>query len=212
MNILPLPVRLWLGRTFFTSFGSCVRISPSRLIKGPTYAGEVEALRLVAEHTSIPVPKVFKVYQRDSGIFIEMEYIRGQNLESIWNTLSDKEKDRFVRELTGQITELRKLKLPTDADPQDAREAGVGSAGMGETMELRLSYEPFGPFKGVEDFHTFVRMNLPLEDTEQSFGTAVYQCHAKRYDVCMTHSDLTLRNMVIDKQGRLTLVDWELAG
>ena len=203
---MPLALRLWLGRLLFKSLGTarCTRISRNRMIKGPTLAAEADALLYVAANTTVRVPKVHYVYARKSGIYIEMEYVKGRNLETIWNTLSAKDKERIMKMLADVVAQLRKLGPETPGM--------VASATGKESKELRLSYAPFGPFESVDEFHAYVRKYLPMEATKETFGEEVFRCHMTKYRVCMTHADLTLRNMIIDKKGRLALIDWEMAG
>ena len=77
---------MWLGKKRFGSnLGpSVVRLSKTRLIKGPCERAELEGLKYVAEHTSIPVPAVHQTYCVDGHLYIEMEYIQGDNLQDLW--------------------------------------------------------------------------------------------------------------------------------
>jgi hypothetical protein len=69
-----LLLRLWIGKKLFGAVGPHgIRISPSRMIKGPCATPELAALKYVAEHTSIPVPKVFNAHYYDDDLYIEME-------------------------------------------------------------------------------------------------------------------------------------------
>jgi hypothetical protein len=83
-----LPLRLWIGKKLFGAdrLGSKgVQISIGRMIKAPCPISELKAMRYVAEHTSIPVPKVFNTYYYDHRLYIEMEYIHGMSLQTAWN-------------------------------------------------------------------------------------------------------------------------------
>jgi aminoglycoside phosphotransferase len=196
--------RLWLGRKVFGFLGpKCIRISLNRIVKGPTLPAEAAALLFVAENTNIRVPKVYHTYDRKDGFYIEMEYIRGQTVEEMWATISMEEKDRIIKDLAACVNQLRQL---------EPKVLGIGSSDMGQTKDLRLSFQPFGPFKNIEDFHAFVRKNLPLENCKEVFGEEVFLCHSSKYSIRMSHSDICLRNLIIDWQGRLAIIDWEFAG
>lgn len=59
-------------------------MSRTRIIKGPCYNAELEALRYVARHTSIPVPKVIATHTYEGDLYIELEYVRGTNVAEAW--------------------------------------------------------------------------------------------------------------------------------
>ncbi|KJR87290.1 uncharacterized protein SPSK_02010 [Sporothrix schenckii 1099-18] len=71
--VLPLSTRLRLGRTYFKSLTpNVVRVSRHRIIKGPYDPRELEALLYVRKHTTILVPRVYRVYHASNGrIYIE---------------------------------------------------------------------------------------------------------------------------------------------
>ena len=130
-----LPLRLWIGKKLFgaNKLGPHgVRVSPSRMIKGPSYMPELEALRYVAEHTSIPVPKVFKTHYYDGWLYIEIEYIRGTSLDIAWNRaeLSQNQKKYITNQVAGYVSQLRKLEPP--------REGIVASTTFGENFDHRI--------------------------------------------------------------------------
>lgn len=66
--VLPLPARLRLGRAYFKSLApNVVQVSAHRIIKGPCYPCELEALLYVRKHTTIPVPRVYRTYPASKG-------------------------------------------------------------------------------------------------------------------------------------------------
>jgi hypothetical protein len=80
------PLRLWIGKKLFAAdkLGPHgVQISSGRIIKGSCHMPELEALRYIAEHTSIPIPKAFTTHYHDDRLYIQMEYIRGMSLEKV---------------------------------------------------------------------------------------------------------------------------------
>lgn len=196
-------VRLWLGRKFYGDFGKCVRVSGSRILKRTTPA-ESDALLYVAHSTTVRVPQVYRTYYYRGDYFVEMEYIKGESLDTAWHKLSFEEKDRVMWDLANDIKQLRELKLPEDG--------GIGSVTMKEMKDLRLSYQPFGPFRDVEDFHRFVRKDMPIEKCREMFGEDVFHCHTQKYRITLSHSDLCLRNVILEHTGKPVLIDWEFAG
>lgn len=154
-----LLLRLWIGKNLFGAVRPHgVRVSPSRMIKGPCTASELAALEYVAEHTSIPVPKVFNSHYYDDGLYIEMEYVRGMSLEAAWyrGHLTQDQKKHIITQVAGYISQLRELKPP--------REGIVASASFNEALDHRVGSHTFGPFTNHEGFRTYLRANVPIED------------------------------------------------
>ena len=206
MHIL-LAMRLWIGRRFFGTLGSIVvRISRGRVIKGPCDPTELEALQYVAEHTTIPIPKVFRTYHDHGRLYIEMEYIPGVDLQAAWlgGLLSQQQKKDIVKMLASYVEQLRSLKPPQDGV--------VGSACLNECLDYRVGPLPFGPFKDHAAFHSFLRRNIPLETCTEVFGETVTRCHSRQYRSCFTHADLCPRNIVVNRGEIVAITDWEFGG
>jgi len=99
------------------------KISPSMLVKYGSHASLIEAktMLFVAEHTSIPVPKLYAAYaygplNRDVDDFgsvydtyIFMEYIEGEDLEKSWDSCNTIEKQQISADLQKYMTELRSI-------------------------------------------------------------------------------------------------------
>ncbi|KAB8209766.1 kinase-like domain-containing protein [Aspergillus parasiticus] len=118
--------RLWLGVKCFDSFAwNVARVSQTRLFKGPCESAELEGLIYVAQHTSIPVPKVHRTYSSDGRLYIEMEYIHGVTLQElrISHSLSPTEKHAIVK--------------------QPPQEGVVASAELGQLDDARVGYRSF---------------------------------------------------------------------
>lgn len=204
---LLLRARLWLGKKRFPSLGlSVVRVSRSRIIKGPCEPSELEAMRYVALRTSIPVPKVHQSYYLKNHFYIEMEFIHGDTLQDLWayNALSPDEKQSLVKQAAAYIEQLRALK--------PAQEGTVASAELGQCLDYRIGYQPFGPFKSNDEFHSFLRGQIPLEDSTQVYGAPVTQCHSGQYRSCFTHADFCPRNAIVRDGAIVAIIDWQFAG
>ncbi|CAG8282562.1 unnamed protein product [Penicillium salamii] len=202
-----LSLRLWIGKKIFGTVGPHgVRVSPSRMVKGPCATPELAALKYVAEHTSIPVPKVFNVHYYDNDIYIEMEYVRGMSLEAAWyrGHLSQEQKNHIITEVAGYISQLRKLEPP--------QEGIVASASFNEALDHRVGSYTFGPFTSHEGFHSYLRANVPIENCKEVIGPEVSTCHSRRYRSCFTHADIAPRNIMVDNGEVSAIVDWQFSG
>jgi hypothetical protein len=69
---------------------------------------EAEAMRFVAEHTTIPVPRVYDVGDNH----LTMEFIEGESLEKSWAKLSPDDQALVVRQLRDYVGQLRAIKSP----------------------------------------------------------------------------------------------------
>lgn len=73
---------------------------------------EVEVMRFVSEHTTIPVPRVYDVGERH----FTMEFMEGETLKKAWeNTLSVEDRALVARQLRDYINQLRVIKSPDGA-------------------------------------------------------------------------------------------------
>ncbi|KAG0159976.1 hypothetical protein PDIDSM_7503 [Penicillium digitatum] len=176
------------------------------MIKGPCTAPELAALKYVAEHTSIPVPKVFNFHHYDNSLYIEMEYVRGMSLEAAWyhGRLTQDQKKDIITQVAGYISQLRGLKPP--------REGIVASASFDEALDHRVGSYPFGPFTSHEGFHTYLRANVPIEDCNEVIGPEVTECHTRHYRSCFTHADVAPGNIIVDNGKVSAIVDWQFGG
>lgn len=210
--VLPLSVRLRLGRKHFRSLApNVVQVSTHRIIKGPCYPCELEALLYVQKHTTIPVPRVHRTYPAPNAngqIYIEMDLVEGVSLADLWikTGLAEDTKIAIMADLHDAVTQLRSLPPPTQQDI-------VASASTKEGLsDGRIGPETFGPFASHDEFHTFLRGGIPIESTQKTYGDAVFRAHSKRYKTHFTHADLVPRNIIV-KNGRVVaIVDWGFAG
>jgi hypothetical protein len=99
------------------------KLSPTMVVKYGTGASVAEAMAMVhvAKHTSIPIPKVYACYRygpidRDLGdygslydTYMFMDFIPGQSLDKVWDTLDDITKTQITNELKEYLKELRSL-------------------------------------------------------------------------------------------------------
>lgn len=72
-------------------------------------------MQYVAKHTTVPVPKVFTIYPyHDARIYIEMEDIRGIDLETagLDGHLSQDQKKHLISETAGYVNQLQSHEPP----------------------------------------------------------------------------------------------------
>ena len=205
-TLFPLSWRLWLGKLLFRPFdGPCTRVSWHRVIKGPCRPSEVEAMQYIALHTNIPIPKVYAVHTWEDRIYIEMAYIKGDNLDDAWRTkgaLTPEQKKVIFADINQYVCILRGLKPPS--------EDLVASAFQNPAYDCRIGFRFFGPMNHRE-FQSLTRQHLRFEDIGL-LGKEVEQINTTRYRTYFTHGDLIPRNIII-RNGRVAaLIDWGFSG
>ncbi|KAK2692927.1 hypothetical protein QWA68_007062 [Fusarium oxysporum] len=77
---------------------------------------EVNNMLYVAKHTTIPVTRVYAIYQRKEDkktiTYILMEYIPGKSLMDLWSDIDPTRKTSIARTLRTYFDQLRQLKHP----------------------------------------------------------------------------------------------------
>lgn len=186
--------------------GAKVRyIGHKQLIKFQCHPTEFEAMEFVRQNTTIPIPKVFGVYNRTDGSQdLVMELVPGKTLNVTWQTLTPEQKTSLVTELAGYLLQLRGLQPP--------KEGFVGSLMLGSGYDHRLGGRRFGPFESIAVFHKFVRRDDSMD--LWAFDKDVTNVHNKSnsYVTKFTHADMSPENIMV-KNGKITgIIDWEFGG
>lgn len=163
-------------------------------------------MEYIRQHTNIPVPKIFRVYKQEGSDSEDVvrKYVGGETLEAAWLKMTKASKEAVVKELAGYIEQMRQL-VP-------AKAGMVCSVSHGTANDNRFGQDRFGPFNNMEDFHTYVRRQDPLDVWKEERD--VVQVHSKptAYASKFTHGDLVPSNIIV-KDGRIAaIVDWETAG
>lgn len=171
-------------------------------------ATEADTLRFIAQHTTIPVPRVQRVFKWGGGTFIQMDFVGGVILDFAWRKWSESTRNRAVEQLRGYISQLRSLQPPSDGI--------VASVTGGPLLDNgRLGDKAFGPFKNHDDFHQALRAGIPLNEfAALTLDVAdIVHAHSREYATKFTHGDLAPRNILVQEDGTVTaIVDWETAG
>ena len=192
-----------------------VQISPTQLVKGPCSDQELEALRYVAQHTSVNLPRVRQVVRRRDGWWIVMDFIPGRRLDEAWPGMSGVEKGIVVEELWAMVGELRALPMPEEL----AGVIAVGSAETGGSVRdgALCTLDAVGPFEDIGAFQEMLRGNGNLAGFDRLFRNSPEEGDGKDrkselYKMVFTHADLCPRNVIRGDDGKLYIIDWEFAG
>jgi serine/threonine protein kinase len=171
-------------------------------------------MKFVAEHTSIPVSKVYCSFVYKDRAFILMERIRGDAIPNAWGKLPEAARQKVYSQLEEMIHELRAL--------EPSPETGVQNCLGGELFDSRITRCPtFGPFKTIQDFHFSLRDGLtPTAGAKHNIEEGEWQDIEKMVAMqdsswpppVFTHGDLNPANIIVRGDKVVGIIDWEFAG
>ncbi|KAH6849600.1 kinase-like domain-containing protein [Chaetomium sp. MPI-CAGE-AT-0009] len=149
---------------------------------------EVEAMRFVSSHTSIPVPRVYAAGEHH----FTMEFIEGETLEQAWgNTLSAEDK-----------TLLRAIKSPNGLICSFGGRPAV-------VARRRFAYRG-GPFTNEAAYNDFLLSDLIVPPKIRDM---IRRQMRTDHEIVLSHGDLHHINiMVRPGVGVVAIIDWEKAG
>ncbi|MCJ1258968.1 hypothetical protein MMC24_006802 [Lignoscripta atroalba] len=203
-----LRLQLKASRKFYKELSSpkVLRLSPHQIVKLDCPLSELKAMQYVREKTTVPIPKILKVFPitgNPDRVDIILKFVPGETLARAWHHLSPEQKRHITTELASYINQLRGLHPP--------KGGMVANTMHGPAYDHRLGSRPFGPFECIADFHTFVRQGAPHNGCGDEKVTLVHGrsgVFATKY----SHADLSPENIIV-KDGRIeAIIDWEFAG
>lgn len=169
-------------------------------------------MRLVKDHTNVPVPGLFNAGFRtlngEEIGQISMEKVEGVTLECAWEGYDDEAKAYMCKEIWHIVERLRRIPKP----PELSHLYQCGADGSPSKDVL------------IEDLQSPPRPLLDDDALRARIYERYYHSHGRLYENTLpsmlprsdisvfTHGDLTPRNIMVD-QGRITgVIDWETAG
>lgn len=195
-----------------------VRIQQRFVIKFGINIHPIEAHNMiyVAKFTTVPVPKVYAIYQRREEqsvvTYIVMQYVAGVTLMNLWGSLDQTRKTAMARTLRTYFDQLRQLNHPgyfgniTGGPPLDDLFLATEGA-----VEVKSSFT-------TEDelIDCIVRI-YSLETGERMTHKTRYYQHVLQTVLrgdgspLFTHNDFQRKNVMVQPDGTLVVIDWEFA-
>ena len=163
-------------------------------------------MRFIAQHTSIPVPKIYCAFNRKGITYIVMQRIRGQMATLAWDTLSEESRGKVLLQLKEMVDEMRAIPAP------DERIANVDGGSLWD-CRLPSNLDRLGPFEDTQAFHSFLRNGVDkappghpeidemISLQKQQWGRPVF-----------THGDLSSLNILLRGDEIVGIIDWETSG
>ncbi|GAO20121.1 hypothetical protein UVI_02061600 [Ustilaginoidea virens] len=216
LNRLFTRIALRTTGRFYARNGPCVPISKHRIVKAGdlVHLTEAATMQFVANHTSIPVPKIYCSFIWNNRAYIVMESIQGEPLSNAWSRLSETARQSIFTQIRDYIDELRRIEPP---GPQ------VQSSVGGSLRDLRIGhgYPRFGPFNSIREFHFWLREGMVdsseahkgiNEEERQEMQKMITMQDKDRPMPVFTHGDLNPTNIIVRGEKIVGFVDWEFSG
>lgn len=193
------------GALIFLPNNLCIKYGPLRNLS------EASAMRFIAQHTSIPVPKVHCAFTRKGCTYIVTEKIKGEMLGIGWVKRSDDSKAKILQQLKGMVDEMRNIPPP----PRQGQRQGVCNVDGGSVWDSRLAGTSMyhGPFESVHDFHRYLRGGLDADLNHYSDVSELIALQDRAWPPpVFTHGDLSSLNILVRGDVIVGIIDWETAG
>ncbi|KAI9747698.1 MAG: hypothetical protein M4579_007411 [Chaenotheca gracillima] len=168
---------------------------------------EAATMRYVAQHTTVPVPRVHHSYQdsTSSKVHIVMDYVSGDTLEEVWPKLQEDEKSRILDQLQDILRQLRSLK---------GSFIGSIDGSFCEDVLFSECADPVGPFESEKAFSA--GMIAALQEKDQNIWvdlvSRMIESTMHGHEIVLTHGDFLPRNILIQGDKVVAILDWEMAG
>ncbi|KAK6855818.1 kinase-like protein [Apiospora arundinis] len=196
-----------------------VRVQQTFVLKFGYNVHPIEAYNMlyVARSTTVPVPKVYAIYQRREKqlmfTYIVMQYVPGETLVDLWGSLDDVRKTAIAKTLRTHFDQLRQLQHPgyfgnIDGGPPLDDMFSMTSVGL-EVVKTSFTTEE-------ELISCILRIYLDMGG-ERTIHKARYYQHvlptALRGDgsPVFTHNDFQRKNVIVQPDGTPVIIDWEFA-
>ncbi|CAI7585941.1 unnamed protein product [Penicillium palitans] len=185
-----------------------VRLSQHLVMKGggSVLPCEAETLNFVASKTGIRAPRVHRAFQVEDEAqyfgtkgYIVMDFIAGQPLDKCWTNLPYDNQRQIAMQIADMIKEMQSVVI-----------SQPGPLGGGPFRGRFFTDYSAGPFKDSAEVQDWFNHKLdickqmnqcPKDIPPFQFGTFV-----------LTHQDISPRNLILDHNGEVWLIDWANAG
>jgi hypothetical protein len=173
-------------------------------------------MNLVRSQTSIPVPRAHRVirhiHPNGAGLIVMDLVKNGRQLHHCWPSLSIWEKLKVISTLRCYLHQLQCIKDSLHSDTP-----GPLTAEPGLCQGLQFGYDVKGPFptKAALEEH-FRKEHYFAEDRASCGYSPAPNCRPLPSSffatLVFTHNDINMRNILLDDDGKIWLIDWGFSG
>ncbi|KAF2171802.1 hypothetical protein M409DRAFT_18035 [Zasmidium cellare ATCC 36951] len=163
-------------------------------------------MNLVRERTAIPVPKIYNCYlvEDTQKWCILMEYAEGDVLQDVWEDIPNEWKQSIISQLKGYMEELRNIKGDF---------IGAVDGTQCEDQFFHQQDDEYGPFDTEAAFHDALADVLRASDQNAFVEMVVgFIKSMPPHNIVLTHSDFAPRNIIVQDDKVVAILDWELTG
>ena len=200
----------------FKGHPGIARISENTIVKhgyGVDLA-EARTLEFIAKKKpSIRVPKVIRTFQKNGKrwgtlkrTYIVMEFMKGTPLSMCWEIMSETRREHICNQVVDAITDLRTIKVQT-LGPIGGKNVWASPCkelfstdGMKAKSSIR-EFEAWYDF-ALDFCKRFGRVPQDVPAFKDSFGSTLV----------MSHLDIATRNIILQEDDTISIIDWEFAG
>ncbi|KAF5635273.1 kinase-like (PK-like) [Fusarium tjaetaba] len=195
------------------------RISKHLVIKGgPGVAkSEAENMKFALETLGLPIPKVHRAFTAETpedpdlpetplveAHFIVMDYIKGSMIDKSWQSLGITAKETVAQQVADVIEKMQSTVL---------NHMPVGP--IGRSQEAKFQGPWFtdygaGPFNTLKELEDWCNHKIDVGIMVKHLKPETQRFEFK--DIVLTHQDLALRNLVLDEDMKVWVIDWGCAG
>lgn len=169
---------------------------------------EAKNMLFAAANTNIPIPKVHRVFnvKKSKGhwgpaCFILMDYVNGDNLADTWDSLDKDTRSSIASQVANFISQMQLVSLERP-----------GPIGNDDTLSRGTWFSDYGagPFQTIQNLEDWCNHKITIC---KHFGRCSPDLPEFKIDkLVLCHLDITPRNLILDKDGVVCLIDWAHAG
>ncbi|KAH9884921.1 kinase-like protein [Cubamyces lactineus] len=203
-----LQLYLWLCRCFRGKRrqGRIVELPFGLLLKVASSEGvpESDIISFVRRHTSIPTPHIVASVDGYGRRFLIMKRVHGHTLERVLHTLDPAQQAKITQQLQSFLSQLRTLKSPHGPS--------ICALNGGALVDSRITTcGPVGPFVDEGAFNDrLLQTSAPFKSKADLAKLRSRMCVT--HDIVFTHGDIAPRNIMVEGDSVVALLDWQQAG
>jgi hypothetical protein len=146
-----------------------------------------------------------------------MEYIEGRDLHEVWPSLSIWSRFKVAWALRGYVQQLRKVKIQHQGIPGPINALGPMPLKCRGHYFPEIEAGPFPSYTALSAWYDGRRCLTNLFDKSHMADPSTYKEPPQIYfddslPLVLTHGDISVHNVRLGTDGKVWLLDWDLAG